>query len=418
MQQNLSDFMTNADESTETDSWTPAFGEYGPTMDRLLPDAELAAMFESGETVVDRREIPDSGLSLSDITDWPFSHVARITPPEREHFEEMMDKLNPNQDDGRQNSHSDTGRLLAILETIEERETGSYVPGQGTALDTVNAIRRTADLRPVAEWTIPEIEATLYNLGHLFDALEVRTDDPGPNCKQLSRLAEALHQDLIDELQEREHFDDDTRQYLTHQFGSVCSKIEYANTPGYCAGNHFEEIHRITDISDRITALFDDSGDAPNDTEPTGQAAAKAIAAGEATDDDQDDQDDDDARSTPRAVADGGVVAADFDSLDELGRGTVLALDKLEGEHLVVDRKEVPLGTIQSIDVVDEDGRELRLKVVALGGERYFDVLDGHEPTVLKSTANIDAIRAFEVVRRDQQWLEEYLAETIPQFSP
>lgn len=147
--------------------------------------------------------------------------------------------------------------LLLILKSIHEREVNSYVPGQGTALDTVNAIRRKQEVSPIEEWATVEIEATIFNLSHLFDALEVRGDVAGDNCEKLSRRGEALHQDLIDGLQNRGRFKADTRQYLTNQFGSACSLISRSTTPEYCAANHFEEVHQITDIQDRIADLFE-----------------------------------------------------------------------------------------------------------------------------------------------------------------
>lgn len=66
------------------------FDQYGPTADRPLPEAELAALFESGGETIDRRALPDSGLSLSDITDWTFINDEREDPSENAAYREMV----------------------------------------------------------------------------------------------------------------------------------------------------------------------------------------------------------------------------------------------------------------------------------------------------------------------------------------
>ena len=212
---------TETTDETGSDPWD--FEEYGPTMDEPIPEAERMALHESGGELVDEREIPDSGLSLSDITDWPYINEERDRPDRR----------------------------------AKEAET-------------------------------------------------------------IARL-ESKNQDVGKE-------------------------------------------------SDTI-------------------------------------------------AADGGVARADFENLTEIGRGSVLTLDKVDGEYLVVDRNENPIDTVQSLDVVDHDGDEYRLNVVALGGERYFDMIEGHETPFVKNTANIEDIRDFEVINHDQEWLESYFAETIPHFN-
>lgn len=108
------------------------------------------------------------------------------------------------------------------------------------------------------------------------------------------------------------------------------------------------------------------------------------------------------------------AMSYDFGVLDEIPRGAVLSLEKHRGEFLVVNRKEVPRGTVQAIDVVDKQGNEYRLDVVALGGGRYFDMSLGHETAPVKMADNLEDVRDFDVLRRDQEWLEEYLAAKYP----
>ena len=112
-------------------------------------------------------------------------------------------------------------------------------------------------------------------------------------------------------------------------------------------------------------------------------------------------------------ATDGGVSAADFESLDELSRGGVLSLDKRSGLFLVVNLKRTTPETVVAVDVVNENGTEYRLQHIAMG-EHYFDMTQGHDTAPLKNTANIDDVRDFEVVGRDQEWLEDYLAEKYP----
>lgn len=60
-----------------------------------IPDAERRMEVEGG----DRREIPDSGLSVSDITDWPYINDERENPAEREHFREVMRESHASDDE-------------------------------------------------------------------------------------------------------------------------------------------------------------------------------------------------------------------------------------------------------------------------------------------------------------------------------
>lgn len=76
----------------EPDPWE--FDEYGPTMNEPLPiEEEEQAMFESGGEMIDRREIPDSGLSLSDITDWPYINREEDRPERIEQWAEKAAKF-------------------------------------------------------------------------------------------------------------------------------------------------------------------------------------------------------------------------------------------------------------------------------------------------------------------------------------
>jgi len=266
------------EESTTNHANPFDFDEFGPTMYRPLPEAEMAARFESGGAVIDRRTIPQSGLSLSDITDWPSINRERENIAERDYFEEMMKKIQPHQNDD---------------------EPADYAGG--TARVVVDGGVEMAD----------------------------------------------------------------------------CAR---------CGGEH-----KVIEDADGY-GLMNCNG------------ATIATRPPEAED-------------TEEVATDGGVAKADFDTLDEIGRGSVLSLDSRKGEFLIVNRKEVPIGTVQSLDVVDTHGSEFRLNVVALGGERYFDVERGHETSVVKNTANIDDVRDFEVLRQDQEWLEEYFETTIPHFT-
>lgn len=54
---------------------------------RPMPDDEVEGTIYQG---IDRREIPDSGLSLSDITDWTYINDERENPEERETFQNFM----------------------------------------------------------------------------------------------------------------------------------------------------------------------------------------------------------------------------------------------------------------------------------------------------------------------------------------
>lgn len=100
MQKNISEF-TKSEESTASATDMFEFDQYGPTMDYPLPDAELGAMYPCGVSEIDRREIPDSGLSLSDFTtDWPFNHGRERDRPERiEKWAETAAVVDPRQDD-------------------------------------------------------------------------------------------------------------------------------------------------------------------------------------------------------------------------------------------------------------------------------------------------------------------------------
>jgi hypothetical protein len=69
------------------------FDHYGPTADRPIPEAERSAVFMSGGDPVDRREIPDSGLSLSDITDWPHINREESHPNALENFKQKMSEI-------------------------------------------------------------------------------------------------------------------------------------------------------------------------------------------------------------------------------------------------------------------------------------------------------------------------------------
>lgn len=121
-----------AEDSDDSDPFD--FEEYGPTMDRPIPEVERAALFESGGELVDRRAIPDSGLSLSDITDWPFVGEVRENPKEIEQFQEMVaadsERL---ESDGSDTNHArSTTRAVADGGTVaadpgDEPGAGGYV---------------------------------------------------------------------------------------------------------------------------------------------------------------------------------------------------------------------------------------------------------------------------------------------------
>ena len=108
-------------ESSGTDPF--GFEDYGPTSRRPTPEAELAALYESGGVMVDRRAIPDSGLSLSDITDWPYINREESNPDEREHFEEIMSTIDDPRDD---DSTDDDGGIDA--EAYAKANVGRVAP--------------------------------------------------------------------------------------------------------------------------------------------------------------------------------------------------------------------------------------------------------------------------------------------------
>lgn len=152
-----------------------------------------------------------------------------------------------------------TDRLLRVLRTVHRRDQHTHTFHQGAALNRVLAVRRKIDARPLSEWKVVEIEGQLYDLSRLFESFEVRGGGSVPgNCKRLAREAEAIHQDLIEELRERDRYSADWRQHLTNQFGSVCDRLEYGDKLDYGASNHFEAVEEATDISDRIADIFED----------------------------------------------------------------------------------------------------------------------------------------------------------------
>ncbi len=85
-------FATNTYDPTAFD-----FDDYGPTNDRPIPESEVASL-PGG---VDQREIPDSGLSASDLTDWPFINEERSEREEsRVEFDDAMTIIDdPTSDD-------------------------------------------------------------------------------------------------------------------------------------------------------------------------------------------------------------------------------------------------------------------------------------------------------------------------------
>lgn len=89
VQQSLSAFDSSR-ESDQSDPWH--FEDYGATRKTPLPEGERKMLVEDHDGhVIDRRRLPDSGLSVSDLTDWP-SHVKdpEDRPEEIAAFREMM----------------------------------------------------------------------------------------------------------------------------------------------------------------------------------------------------------------------------------------------------------------------------------------------------------------------------------------
>lgn len=89
-QQTLASFGATA-ESDQSDSDLFPFEDYGPTSRRPIPAAELEMLVsDDAGNAIDRRRIPDSGLSVSDLTDWPYRHDERERPDRNAAFREMV----------------------------------------------------------------------------------------------------------------------------------------------------------------------------------------------------------------------------------------------------------------------------------------------------------------------------------------
>ncbi|UWG47051.1 hypothetical protein HSRCO_0757 [Halanaeroarchaeum sp. HSR-CO] len=114
------------------------FDDYGPTTDEpieWIAPAEVEALHESGGELVDEREIPHSGLSLSDITDWPYINRERDRPDRREAEAKKIAEL-----EGLTQSPDTGGKKRAVTDGGEiVEEWGSYESG-----DTVKLIENVA----------------------------------------------------------------------------------------------------------------------------------------------------------------------------------------------------------------------------------------------------------------------------------
>jgi hypothetical protein len=141
-------------------------------------------------------------------------------------------------------SGDDRERESLVVDRIQAREDSTHTPGQGTAIDRVNAARRKADAFPIEEWPTQLIELHLFDLGHIAATMETRGEVAGHNCEKFARKGEALHQDFIAELQAREHWSRDDRQYLTNMWGNVCGQVRDAQTPGYTGKSCYFDVLR------------------------------------------------------------------------------------------------------------------------------------------------------------------------------
>lgn len=354
------------------------FDEYGPTSRRPIPQEErdMVVVDQFGHAI-DRRKLPDSGLSVSDITDWPSHGVEyreRNAAKDAELHEEIMSELHDTTDS------TDSKRLVSLLERVHDRETDEYTPGQGTALDTVSATCRKAEARPISKWKTNEIEAHLYDLGHLFDEMEIRCETPGRNCKDLAKKADALHQDLIEELQERGHFNPDDRQRLTNVFGSICQQIQYARDTGYCAATYLEIIDDMTGVSDRIEHLFSDN-----------------VSVEESDD-------------SPEPVAtDGGVAANHVEHITELSAGDTFMLDGRREEFTVMKPKYEPTGHSKvGVMALDDDLNVYEIRIVDVG-EKFLDVRPDDDNSPVRMVPDEHKrVQDFAVTGHDMTRLEQW----------
>lgn len=174
-------------ESTETaeaaDIW--GFDEYGPTADRPIPEAERMTLHKSGGELVDEREIPDSGLSLSDITDWPYINDERSNPNELDGFQEIMSDINPTHEADEQTDEN-PAELAADL--------GEYWNPAGTPLHTPES---TEDLDDFDN----ETDARYYEI--------VFGNSQNPMARAVANVTESIRegQDIALETVGNEHID-------------------------------------------------------------------------------------------------------------------------------------------------------------------------------------------------------------------
>jgi len=377
-------------ESSGTDLF--GFEDYGPTSRRPTPEAELATLFESGGEMVDRREIPDSGLSLSDITDWPYINREESDPDEREHFEEIMSTIDDPRDDSTEAESTDTARSTTravadggeiVDDPATEPEPGDEVlliENPAVGLNTSPSIVSGEVSSSGKSVMIPEDEG-LSNKRRRLDAREIFAGE--------SEYRDSTSWEL----------------YTPGRYRSTQSS-NYA--PGPQAGsNGKSDIGALPEPTHWPDT--DEPADAPDVCPACGEreapwrdvGKARCERCGETVDPDADDESDD-----------SGPDKWDLSTLD---RGDCLILEGHRGEFVVTGINYFQgTHTVSTVDVARRDGSEWNeytlQKVTRAGDERLKVNTDG-QPSVAINVDDPGHAQDFEVIGNDEEKLRRYIRE-------
>jgi len=367
------------------------FDHYGPTSRRPTPEAELAALFESGGEMVDRREIPDSGLSLSDITDWPYINREQSNPSEREHFETTMSNLDDPRDDSTESESTDTAR-----------STTRAVADGGEVID-----EPATDPQPGDEVLVIENPAVGLNTSPSVISAEVSSSGKSVMIPEDEGLGNTRRRLDADEIFAGESEFRDSTSWELYTPGRLRSTQDSNYAPGPQAGSNGK-----SDIGDLPEPTHWPQGDDPDDAPDVCPACAERDApwqdvgkprcerCGETVDPDADDEDD----SGP-----------DKWDLSTLERGDCLILEGHRGEF-VVTRIHYFRGThtVNRVDVArHQRGQwdEFTIQKVTRQGDERLKLNTDGEPSVAINVDDRELARDFEVIGSDEEKLRRYIRE-------
>ncbi|MDR5657279.1 hypothetical protein RH831_08810 [Halodesulfurarchaeum sp. HSR-GB] len=366
--------------------------DWGPTMNEPLPEPELGALFESGGELVDRREIPDSGLSLSDITDWS-SHKREQDREDR--IEEWAEKAAAADPRGVENTHPDAGAEEQAVatdggETIETaKEPGEYEAG-----DTVLVIEDVA----IGRMTAPNIlEAEVSSSGK-----SVMIPEDSDSIHGRRRLdAETI---FSGESEYR-----DSTGYEIYTPGRYRSTQSSNYAPGPQSG-----ANEKSDIGDLPEPTHWPDADEPDDAPAVCPACGepgrwydvgkpRCERCGETVD--------------PDAEAEENDEIPDKWDLSRLDTGDTLIIEGRSGEF-VVTRVHYFRGThtVNRLEVAKREGgtwRSYRIeKLTSTEGPRLKIEREGTERSIMVNVNDSDHARDFEKTGHDEEKRRRYIRDT------